>query len=94
MVSAKQVHMTWTDDATMNEDKPCLQRDVTEVDVPRRGAGRTCLMFVMIPRCTMSTEQWSNAETNVSGQAYMSIYGNLCYGGLLRGSVVPAKFLA
>ena len=25
--------MTWTDDATMNEDKPCLQRDVTEVDV-------------------------------------------------------------
>ena len=35
MVSAKQVHMTWTDDASMNEDKPCLQRDVTEVDVSR-----------------------------------------------------------
>ena len=65
VVSAKQVHMTWTDDATKNEDKPCLQRDVTEVDVSRRGAGRTCLMFVVIPRCTMSTEQWSNAETNV-----------------------------
>ena len=57
LVSAKQVHMTWTDDATMNEDKPCLQRDVTEVDVSKRGAGRTCLMFVVIPRCTMSTEQ-------------------------------------
>ena len=81
VVSAKQVHMTWTDDATMNEDKPCLQRDVTEVDVSRRGAGRTCLMFVVIPRCAVSTEQWS-------------IHGNLCHGGLLRGSVVPAKFLA
>ena len=34
--------MISTDDATMNEDKPCLQRDV------RRGAGRTCLMFVVI----------------------------------------------
>ena len=45
-VSAKQVHMTWTNDATMNEDKPCLQRDVTEVDVSRRGAGRTCLMLL------------------------------------------------
>ena len=81
LVSAMQVHMTWTDDATMNEDKPCLQRDVTEVDVSRRGAGRTCLMFVVIPRCNVSTEQWS-------------IHGNVCYGGLLRGSVVPAKFLA
>ena len=29
----------------------------------------------------MCTEQWS-------------IHGNFCYGGLLRGSVVPAKFLA
>ena len=48
-------------------------------------------MFVVIPRCTMSAEQWSNAETK-SGQTYMSIHGNLCYGGLLRGSVVPAKF--
>ena len=75
VVSAKQVHVTWTDDATMNEDKPCLQRDVTEVDVSRRSAGRTCLMFVVIPRCTMSTEQWW-------------IHGNLCYGGLLRGSQV------
>ena len=28
----------------------------------------------------------------MSGQAYMSIHGNLCYGGLLRGSAVPAKF--
>ena len=44
--SFKQVFMTWTEDTTMNEDKPCLQRDVTEVDVSRRGAGRTHLMFV------------------------------------------------
>ena len=27
--------------------KQCLQRDVTEVDVSRRGAGRTCLMFIV-----------------------------------------------
>ena len=39
--STKQVHMTWV------EDKQCLQRDVTEVDVSRRGAGRTCLMFIV-----------------------------------------------
>ena len=44
--SAKQVHMTWTEDTTMNEDKQCLQRDFTEVDVSRRGAGRTCFVFV------------------------------------------------
>ena len=25
--------------------------------------------------------------------AYMSLHGNLCYCGLFRGSVVPAKFL-
>ena len=71
LVSAKQVQMTWTDVATMNEDKPCLQRDVTEVDVSRRGAGRTCLKFVMIPRCTMSTEQWSNVETNVRASLHV-----------------------
>ena len=41
--------MTWVEVATMYEDKQCLQRDVTEVDVLRRGAGRTCLMFVVIP---------------------------------------------
>ena len=28
----------------------------------------------------------------MSGHAYMSIHGNPCYGGLFRGSVVPAKF--
>ena len=39
--------MTWVEDATINEDKQCLQRDVTEVDVSRRGAGRTCLMFAV-----------------------------------------------
>ena len=45
--STRQVHMTWVEDATKYEDKQCLQRDVTEVDVLRRGAGRTCLMFVV-----------------------------------------------
>ena len=45
--STKQVHMLWVEDATKNEDKQCLQRDVSEVDVSRRGAGRTCLMFVV-----------------------------------------------
>ena len=63
----------------MKEDKSCLQRDVTEVEVSRRSAGKTCLMFVVIPRCTVSTEQWS-------------IHGNFCNGGLSRGDVVPALF--
>ena len=45
--STKQVHMTWVEDAAKNEDKQCLQRDVTEVDVSRRGAGRTCLMCIV-----------------------------------------------
>ena len=45
--STKQVRMTWVEDATKYEDKQCLQRDVTEVDVSRRGARRTCLMFLV-----------------------------------------------
>ena len=45
--STKQVHMTWVEDATKYEDKQCLQRDVTEVDVSRRSAGRTFLMFIV-----------------------------------------------
>ena len=45
--STKQVHMTWVEDATKYENKQCLQRDVTEVDVSRRCAGRTCLMFIL-----------------------------------------------
>ena len=44
--SVKQMHMTWTEDTTMNEDKKCFQRDVTEIDVSRKGAGRTCMMLV------------------------------------------------
>ena len=67
-LSAKQVHMTWMEDATTNEGKQCLQRDVTEVDVSRRSAGRTCLMFVVFLRRMMSTLQWSSPETNVSFQ--------------------------
>ena len=44
--STKQVHMTWAENATKYEDKQCLRRDVIEVDVSRRDAGRTCLMFI------------------------------------------------
>ena len=57
--------MTWMEDALMSQ---CLQRHVTEVDVSRRGAGRTCLMFVVFLRRMMSTLQWSSLETNVSSQ--------------------------
>ena len=49
--STKQEHMTWVEDATKYEDKQCLQRDVTEVDVSRRSA--------------TNTDQWSRPETNV-----------------------------
>ena len=42
--------MTWPEDGTMSEGKQRLQRDVTELDVSRRGAGRTCLMFVAVLR--------------------------------------------
>ena len=45
--STKQVHMTWVEDATEYEDKQCRRRDVTEVDISRRVAGRTCLMFIV-----------------------------------------------
>ena len=50
---------TWMEDTTMSEDKQCLQRDITEVYVSRRGAGRTCLMFVVKSRRMMSTLPWS-----------------------------------
>ena len=63
--STKQVHMTTVEHATKNEDMQCLRRDVTEVDVSRRSAGRTRLMFVVISRGVMSTLQWSRTETNV-----------------------------
>ena len=38
------------------------QRDVIEVYVKRKGAGRTCLMFVVFIRRMMSTLQWSRLE--------------------------------
>ena len=59
-----QVHMTWVEDATMSEGKQCLQQDVTEVDVSRRGAGRTCLICCVL----MGTLQRSRLEANVSFQ--------------------------
>ena len=66
--SAKQMHMTWAEDATMSEGKQRLERDVTEVNVSRRGARRTSLMFVVFFRRMLSTLQWSRLETNVSFQ--------------------------
>ena len=47
--------MTWPEDGTMSEGKQRLQRDVTEVDVSKRSAGRTCLMFVVILHRMTST---------------------------------------
>ena len=73
-LSAKQVHMTWMEDATTNEGKQCLQRDVTEVDVSRRGAGRTCLMFVLFLRRMMNTMVKTGNECQLSG--YMLLLGN------------------
>ena len=44
--------LTWgRNDATKYEDKQCLQRDITEVDVSRRGAERTCSMFIVTRWC-------------------------------------------
>ena len=40
--STKQVHITWVEDATKYEDKQCLQRDVTEVDVSRNMLDAYC----------------------------------------------------
>ena len=66
--SAKQVHTTWPEDVTMSEGKQSFQRDVTEADVSRRGAGRTCLMLVVFLRRLMSTLQRSRPETSVGLQ--------------------------
>ena len=59
----------------------------------RTGAGRTCLMFVVIP--TLYNEDIAMVETESECQFtdYMSSQGKNCCGGWLRGSVVPAKFL-
>ena len=89
----KQVHMTWVEGATKNEDKQCLRRDVTEVDVSRRRAGRTCLGVCCDP--TLYNEYTAMIETGnecLLGN-YMSSRGENCYGSLLRGSVVPTKFV-
>ena len=85
--------MTWVEYATKNEDKQCLRRDVTEVDVSRRGAGRTCLMFVVIPRCSTSKLRWSRPETNVCSQTTCRHMVRTAMEVCWRGSVVPAKFL-
>ena len=55
-------------DAVMSEGKQCLQRDVTEVDVSRRGAGITCLMFVGVHTPYDEYIAMVKTETNVSSQ--------------------------
>ena len=88
--SAKQVHMTWVENATKYEDKQCLQRDVTEVDVSRRVAGRTCLMIV-VTRVVSTTvhSEWSRLDRLqvVTLTDYMLVTVGK------RGSVVSTKFL-
>ena len=67
--STKQVHMTWVEDPTKYEDKQCLQRNVTEVDVSRReGCGKNMLYVYRDPRGVTTTWPWSRPETNVSTQ--------------------------
>ena len=59
----------------------------------RIGAGRACLMFVVIP--TLYNEDIAMVETGSECQFTdcMSSQGKNCCGGLLRGNVVPAKSL-
>ena len=125
--SAKHVNVTCAEDTTMNGDKQCLQPDVTEADVSRRVAGRTCSMIVMfimsydmgqwlelkrvmcqtlrtqravkleallVARTQCQTEYIGMITTRNECQlpGYM-LQGKLAICGLLRGSVVPAKFL-
>ena len=49
----------------MTEDKQCLQRDATEGRCLEEGCGKNMLDVYVIPRCMMSTRQWSRLETNV-----------------------------
>ena len=77
---------TWMKDTTMSEDKQCLQRDITEVYVSRRGAGRTCLMFVKSRRM-MSMLQWSRPRNECRYSLHV-VTRQLCY-----KEFVPAKFL-
>ena len=47
------------------QDKQCLQRDTTECRCLEEGCGKNMLDVCVIPRCMMSTRQWSRPETNV-----------------------------
>ena len=49
----------------MIEDKQCLQRDTTQGRCLEEGCGKNMLDVNVIPRCMMSTRQWSRSETNV-----------------------------
>ena len=55
--------------------------------------GKNMLDVYCDPRGVTSTQQWSRPETECQHTDYMSLRGKNCYGSLLRGSVVPAKFL-
>ena len=85
--------MTWVEDATKYEDKQCLQRDVTEVDVSRTGAGRTCLMFIVTRVVQRVHSNGQDRKTIASTQTTCRHTVKNCCGSLLRGSVLPTKFL-
>ena len=74
----------------MSENKQCLQRDITEVYVSKRGAGRTCLMFVVKSRRVISTLQWSRPRNERQHSLHVATPTR----SLLRRSVVPAKVFA
>ena len=54
---AKQVHMTWTEDRTMNLDKQCLQQDVTEGRCLEEGCEKNMLEDCMFLCRMVSTMQ-------------------------------------
>ena len=59
--------MTWAEDATMSEGKQCLQRDVTEADVSRSGAGNKMLDVCCVPT---SHEEESNNDLSRARKVY------------------------
>ena len=81
------------EDTTMSEDKQCLQRDITEVYVSRRGAGRTCLMFVVKSRRMMSTLQWSRPRNECRHSLHVVTRQPLLHGVCCAEVLFPAKFL-
>ena len=90
--SAKHVHVTCAEDATMNEGKQCLQRAVTGSRCLEDGCGK-----IMLDVCCVLTSFDENIATDKIGNecqlsANMLLLGKFFNCG--RGSVVPAKILS